>query len=139
MKALFTGEGTKEDRGKSGLKSQLTRLFKRQLIVAAVLTVVLAAVFRSPLLTIVLAVGAGVCDNFLFLSGIDRGMQLVPAKSAAYMRWVMVKRIAMLLAFTLLALFLKAGPAYVLVSYLVFYVCLIIHMAALGIHVKGKN
>jgi hypothetical protein len=139
MKTLFSGGKPKESREKSGLTPQLLRLFKRQLVVAAVLVLVLATGFRSSFLTIVLAVCAGVCDSFLFLSGIGRGMHMEPAKSAGYMRWVMVKRIAMLLVFTLLALFLKAQPAYVLICYLVFYVCLIIHMAMLGIHVKSKN
>ena len=130
--AARNGPGAPEERT---LHGQLVRLFRRQLVTAAVLAGIFL-LLRDSWLTMLLSLGAGLCDTFLFLHGIDRGMQKTPAGAAAHMRWVMFERIAGLLLFAAAAVLLKARVERVFIAYLAFYVCLVVHMATLGIHIK---
>jgi hypothetical protein len=81
---------------------------------------------------------AGFSDNGLFLYGIYKGMHKEPHQAARYMHRMMAVRILCLLVFTLLALKARWNPGKVLISYLIFYVTMLIRMARTGVRSPGN-
>ena len=121
-----------------GLTGQLLRIFRRQAILALVLS--LGGLLEgSAVPGCLLGCLAGLGDSGLILWGIGRGMRKPPEKAAAYMHRMMFTRIACLLCLTLLALRARWQPALVMFGFVCFNMMIIVQMALCHINPTLKR
>jgi hypothetical protein len=121
----------------SGSEKKLTAgLWKigRYQMIAAFVIIVAALVMDQRPLGWFIGCAAGLSDNGLFLYAIARGLKKEPRRSALYMHRMMYVRLLCLAAYTIVAIRGHWDAGKVMISFIIFYVTLLIQMARLGVN-----